>query len=116
MRFLSDENLPRSILKFLRKKNFDVKDLQEEGLRGISDDEVCKLARKGKRIVLTYDKDFLVSKPGEIVCSTIIFHFPKIPPKEVIPYLEPLIEGIFSRKIKRPFVILLSQSKIEIVR
>lgn len=116
MKFLSDENLPRSILDFLRQKKLNVKDIQEENLRGISDEKICQLAKKEKRVILTYDKDFLFPETEKIICSVIIFHFPKINPKKAIPYLEILLKKLIFRKIKPPFIIVLSQEKIEIIK
>lgn len=40
IRFLTDENISSSLVKSLRKNGFDVKDIKEEKLYGISDKEV----------------------------------------------------------------------------
>jgi len=58
MKFLTDENIAVSVVKFLRSENYDVKDVKEERLFGISDFEVLKIAIKEERIIITHDKDF----------------------------------------------------------
>ena len=116
MRFLADENLPRSILRFLREKGFNVKDIQEESLRGIEDQAIWHLAQKERRIILIYDKDFLIPKDKTKTFQAIVLHFPKMPPKKAIPRLVILIQKIVSGKIKPPFIVLLGEKHIEIIR
>jgi len=58
-KLLLDENLGRLFIKELRKKGYDVKwvgDVQ----RGISDEEVARLALTENRVIITQDKDFNV--------------------------------------------------------
>ena len=116
MKFLADENLPRSILRFLRGQGFDVKDIQEENLRGIEDQTIWRLAQKEKRTILTYDKDFLILKDKRKTFQAIVLHFPKTPPQKAIPRLAILIQKIVGKKIKAPFIILLSRDHIEIIK
>jgi len=40
MKFLTDENIASSVIKSLRNENFDVKDIKEERLYGISDPNI----------------------------------------------------------------------------
>ncbi len=58
IKFLADENISRSLTGFLRKEGYDIKDIKEERLYGISDEEVIRLASKEGRIILTHDKEF----------------------------------------------------------
>ena len=58
-KLLLDENLGRLFIKELRKKGYDVKwvgDVQ----RGMSDEEVARLALTENRVIITQDKDFNV--------------------------------------------------------
>ena len=43
---------------FLRQFNFDVKSLVEADLSHLTDAEVVELAKKEKRIIITFDLDF----------------------------------------------------------
>lgn len=58
MKFLADENIAVSVVHSLRKAGFDVEDVKEENLCGVSDHHLLKLAYDEDRIILTHDKDF----------------------------------------------------------
>lgn len=64
MKLLLDENVPRSVFKFLKENNFDILWIRESN-RGISDERIVELDIEESRIIITYDKDF-----GELV-----FHY-----------------------------------------
>lgn len=59
MRFIADENIPNALILAIRRKGHSVKDLKEENLTGISDQDLLAIANKEKRIIITFDKDFL---------------------------------------------------------
>ncbi len=46
MKFLTDENIATSVVRGLRKKGFDIKDVKEEKLYGSSDKELLQIACK----------------------------------------------------------------------
>jgi len=56
--FLIDENIPLSIIKFLRSKGFKVYRLGEVGLKGARDREVADYASQNNLTLITLDKDF----------------------------------------------------------
>jgi len=58
IKFLLDANLSPESAELLRNLSYDTKSLLEENLGQISDEEVVKLARKEKRIIITHDLDF----------------------------------------------------------
>ena len=57
MKFLVDENVGRSVVRYLRSCGYDVVSVQE-CCPGIQDLEVCAWANKEGRIIITNDKDF----------------------------------------------------------
>ena len=57
-KWLTDENVPRQIIKLLRAQRYDVKDIREEGMAGAKDTVVMALATREERILVTTDKDF----------------------------------------------------------
>lgn len=61
IKFLANVNIEKPIIEFLLKKGWNVKSVLEID-KQMPDDEVCALANKEERIILTNDKDF-----GEIV-------------------------------------------------
>ena len=58
MKFLTDENINFRIVKVLREAGYDVKDVKEE-MKSSKDIEVLNFAIKEKRVLITYDKDFM---------------------------------------------------------
>lgn len=116
MKFLSDENLPRSILRYLRSQGHNVKDIQEEGLRGLPDEQIVEIASREERIIITYDKDFIAFQQDIRGFSAILLRFPRVPPRDVIPYLEALLDSIIAGKIPTPFILVLTQEKVEIIK
>ena len=59
MKFLTDENIAISVVKRLRNRGHDVKDVKEESLYGSPDKDIFELVKKENRIILTHDKDFI---------------------------------------------------------
>jgi predicted nuclease of predicted toxin-antitoxin system len=58
IKLLADENIPPSVVGFLRDRGFDVKQVGGAGTAGASDDQVIGLACQEKRVLLTFDKHF----------------------------------------------------------
>jgi predicted nuclease of predicted toxin-antitoxin system len=58
IRFLADENVPSAVVRFLKDKGFDLKEVRGAGIAGESDDAVIALARKEERVLLTFDRHF----------------------------------------------------------
>ncbi|MBK8195773.1 MAG: DUF5615 family PIN-like protein [Lewinellaceae bacterium] len=57
-RFLTDENIDRELVAFLRTEGFDVFDIKEEGLFRLSDRAILELAFAEQRVVISEDSDF----------------------------------------------------------
>lgn len=57
MRFLTDENMPRGVIRHLRETGHDVLAAREE-LRGANDAVILARPQSEVRILLTQDKDF----------------------------------------------------------
>ena len=53
MRFLIDENLPYSLIRFLQDSGHDVLDIAASPLRGSPDEKLWKLAAREKRVLVT---------------------------------------------------------------
>jgi len=56
-KILVDENIPNSVTKQLRGKDFEIVSIREEG-KGIKDESVIKLSKDKQLPILTMDKDF----------------------------------------------------------
>lgn len=57
MRFLADENVPRSLVRELRRLGHDVTWISEDS-PAVEDPVVLDLAKRESRLLITLDKDF----------------------------------------------------------
>lgn len=73
MRWLADENIPRSTIAYLRDRGEDVVAVAELS-PNVTDEAVIRLAREANRILLSFDRDH-----GEL-----IFGHGVLPPRAVI--------------------------------
>lgn len=80
MRFIIDEDLPRSILNLLQQYNHDAVDVRDIGLRGTTDYEIAAYAKKTNRCILTGDYDFSDNRnyPPKEYCGIVVLNLPKI--------------------------------------
>ncbi|MBI5740113.1 MAG: DUF5615 family PIN-like protein [Nitrospirae bacterium] len=78
LKFVIDEDMPRSTAKVLRTKGHEALDVRDEGLRGKSDDEIFAFAQKKKAVILTGDLGFgnLLRYPVGSHSGIVIVHFP----------------------------------------
>lgn len=58
IKFLLDANLSPTTSKYLVKLGFNSKSITQERLGYLEDAEIIKLAKKEKRIIITFDLDF----------------------------------------------------------
>lgn len=58
LRFITDEDVPRSTARVLQDAGFDAVDVRDVGLRGKSDAEVFKYAQQENRLLITCDMGF----------------------------------------------------------
>lgn len=78
LKFLIDEDMPRSTAKTLRTRGFEVLDIRDCGLRGKSDDEIFRFAQNEGAIIVTADMGFgnILKFPVGSYVGIIIAHFP----------------------------------------
>jgi predicted nuclease of predicted toxin-antitoxin system len=58
-RFLIDESLPGALAEALNRRKWNVRTVEDLGLKGRSDEEILAAAFREDRILLTQDTDFL---------------------------------------------------------
>jgi len=58
LRFLTDENIDREVVKLLRAAGLEVLDIKEEGLFRLSDRSILEMALAQRRAVISQDSDF----------------------------------------------------------
>jgi predicted nuclease of predicted toxin-antitoxin system len=118
IKFLIDEDIPRSAAKVLRDRGYEVLDVRDCGLRGEPDEEVFKFAQEEKAVLLTGDLGFgnLLRFPVGKHSGVVIAHFPnEISTSElnnqIIKAFDTLTEKDFDRTL-----IILEPGKIRIRR
>lgn len=108
MKFLADEDFPKPLVTKIQRLGRSVKTIQQKKLQGSSDETVANLALKEKRIILTFDKDFLKNQPKSL--QVVIFHFPKTPTSEIIPLIEGFLKDLKQIKLSKNSVFKFSKS------
>lgn len=107
MKFLADENIYTSTIRFLRSLGHDVLDVKELRLFGLSDDRLLNLSRKDDRILLTLDKDFVdLRYPMKTDCSILIVRVKPPTPENINHALVKFLERVHECDIKNALVIL----------
>ena len=108
LKFLTDENISTSLVKALRSKGYNIKDIKEQNLFGIDDKEVLKLAFRENRVVITHDKDFanllnysLIKHKG-----VILLRFTNQSPDNVIKLFIPILKQLKENKIRNSLIII----------
>lgn len=114
MKLLADENFPPTLISYLQRKRHNVKRIQRS-MSGVADSTVREKALLGKRIIISFDKDYLKSVEGKEDVSVMVLDFPRLKPEEIIPYMDSIIDTISSlKKKKKPFSAIYSKKSLEI--
>ena len=108
IKFLSDENIAPTLVKAIRKKGFDVKDIKEERMFGVGDDKVLSMANSENRIVITHDKDFanLIKNMLQPHKGVILLRFINQSPDNVVKYFIPLLDSKIKDRLKNNLVVV----------
>lgn len=116
LKFLTDENISPSLVKALRVRKHDVKDIKEEELFGTGDIEILKLAYKENRVIITHDKDFANLLSYSLVKhkGVILLRFLNQSPSNVIKTFVPVLGQLKESKIRDSLVIV-SEDYVKII-
>lgn len=109
MRFVIDEDLPRSTGVSLKEKGHQIEDIRDCGLRGVSDEQVFLFAKSKSAILVTGDLGFgnILHYPLGQHPGIIIVHFPnEIPIQEVNRQLLHHISHLSEETIKGHLIII----------
>jgi predicted nuclease of predicted toxin-antitoxin system len=58
LKFLTDENIDNDVVIYIRNQGFDVLDIKEEQLWGMSDRDILALSFQENRVIISQDSDF----------------------------------------------------------
>lgn len=116
VKFLADENIPASLIYYLREEGFDVKDVKEAKLFGLKDSQILNLAGNESRVVITYDKDFanLLNNHSRKHNGVVLLRFANNLPSAIMEKLLPILKLDLRNKIKNSLVII-SEDFVKIV-
>lgn len=79
--------------------------------KGSSDEVVADLAKTEKRVILTFDKNFL--KGQLLQTPLVIFDFPRVPTQEIILKVEDFISALQKQDLSKKKVLKFSKSGLE---
>jgi hypothetical protein len=72
-RFLVDESLGEEVAEQIKELGWNVKYVDEVGLRGHADEDVYAYAHKENRVILTHDDDFMDNRRFPFsICSGVV--------------------------------------------
>ena len=112
MRFLTDENVARAVVLFLRENGHDVKDVKDRLWRGTSDKALVQIAKKDRRILITHDKDFMY----QTHVTVLLLRFFNQQPQNVIKYIGEFFESGQAKRLLSSQLVIISEFAIEFRR
>lgn len=118
LKFVIDEDMPRSTGKILKQQGYDVRDVRDYGLRWVEDEEIYEFAQREQAVVLTGDRGFgnILRFPLGKHFGIVIAHFPnEMPTLEINHYLIERL-GDLSEDDFRGNLIIIEPGKIRIRR
>ena len=114
--FITDENIAKSVVKGLRKEGFNVKDIKEEKLYGMSDKTIIEMAIKENRVIITHDKNFgnVLNNPNVDHRGIIFIRFKVQNPENVGSVLSKALKSEFLNKFENSLIVI-SENQINII-
>lgn len=106
-KFLLDENLPNSAVKVFKTHGLDAVHVRLQGLKGLSDPDLLKIAKTEGRILVTRDLGFgnLLDYPFTSHHGIVILRLPDTyTAKQVNKAIEDFIIGIASSEVEEALV------------
>jgi len=108
VRFLTDENIPRDVVRMLRDLGHDVMDVREQGMGGAADDDVSEAAKSGDRILVTMDTDFanILQYPPHEYAGVIVLRVPRPTRHRIAEALKEFLAVVNEKDIEHSLVIV----------
>lgn len=77
-KFVTDEDVPRSVANALKDLGYEVKDVRDHGLRGADDEAVYEFAQENQAVLISGDMGFgnILHFPVGSHFGIVIAHFP----------------------------------------
>ena len=109
IRFVIDEDLPRSTGVALSGEGYEVKDVRDQGLRGLGDEEIYAFAQREKAVLLTGDLGFsnILKFPLGQHFGIIVVRFPnEMAPREINREIVTSLRDLRENEFKGNLIIL----------
>ncbi|MBM4272824.1 MAG: hypothetical protein FJ139_11815 [Deltaproteobacteria bacterium] len=109
LKFVIDEDMPRSTARVLKANGFNTIDVRDYGLRGKSDEEIFAFAQENNAVLVTGDLGFgnLLHFPVGSHAGIFITHFPnEISPSELNSQILKAFTTLREDDFKRNLIIL----------
>jgi predicted nuclease of predicted toxin-antitoxin system len=115
-KILADENIPKSVVSWLRSVGHDVVRSSEIGLKGAVDRNVIKRADEEGRVILTLDMDFasLYHQMGGFFGVVIVRVHPATPAR-IKSFLERVFVKVDLGEHAKSLIIA-SEKRVQIIR
>jgi predicted nuclease of predicted toxin-antitoxin system len=115
-KILADENIPKSVVSWLRSVGQDVVRSSEVGLKGTTDRNVIRRADEEGRIILTLDMDFasLYHQMGGLFGVVIVRVHPATPAK-IKSFLERVFANVDLGEHAKSLIVA-SEKRVQIIR
>ncbi|MBI5360682.1 MAG: DUF5615 family PIN-like protein [Planctomycetes bacterium] len=109
LKFVTDEDMPRSTSKCLEKEGYEAKDIRDYGLSGANDDRIFQFAQRCKSVLITGDTGFgnILEFPLGTHYGIVIAHFPnEMSTAEVNHHLVERIKELTANIVKGNLIIV----------
>ncbi|MDP2168776.1 MAG: DUF5615 family PIN-like protein [Thermodesulfovibrionales bacterium] len=108
MRLFADENLFEPIITHLRSLSHYVLSIRDEGLSGISDDEIYKRACRENLVIITMDRDFARTFrfPPENCGGIIVVKIYKRTVEETLAIFKKIFSALTDQNVMHNLVIV----------
>lgn len=115
-KILVDENVPTSVMEWLKKKKLNATRVSQTGLKGAKDEDIAQYALKNKMIILTLDTDFAyiyhTIYPNAL--TVIVVRVKPPTPNNIIEALNTTLKKIKPHDIEKKLTII-TKKKVRII-
>ena len=107
---LTDENIDREVVAYLRARGFDVRDVCEDGLQGSADIALLRQLVAEHRVIVTHDSDFgtLAIHAGEPIVGVVFLRPGHIDPAFTVETIKAVLDK--NIEVAPPFLLVARHS------
>lgn len=115
MKFLVDENVPHSLVIFLKNTGHKIIDIKKSKYSQTDDIKLINIAVKNSYIIITFDKDFLTLKKEGLNLKCIIFNVKSLDIAYLQSYLTMVLSKHKSVLKRRRFILFCKKDNIVLI-